>query len=525
MKLALNEQMQSIDQIISQKYGLPGTVLMENAGRILAEEMKRSCPNAKKISVLCATGNNGGDGFVAARHLQSMGVEVRIFIVGPPKEMKSDVQIHFQVAKNMGLTIDNVNDTGGIIKLEKILPNQDGIIDALFGTGLSKNVEGVYASVIDVVNRLNVYTLSADLPSGVDGNTGRIMGTAIQADKTVSFILPKIGNILYPGADYGGELVVRNIGTSEACTKELDIKHSLVTRKLVTSLLPCRHKDSHKGTYGRASVVAGSSGMTGAAILTCRAALRSGLGLLKLYIPESLNLLITTNIPEVVTVPLTEMRRGVISISQIEKVIEETHLSRVVAIGPGCGTTGEMGEMVRRIIEDVSCPVVIDADGLNVLAKNVNWLEKKKGEIILTPHPGEMGRLLGISTEEVTKNPIDTARTFSQKFGVIVVLKGSRTLIALPQGDVLVNVTGNTGMATAGSGDVLTGTITGFIAQGISPANAAILSVYVHGHAGDIMAREKGEFGLLAGDIVDGLTQALMELVEEAKFSKRGRLL
>lgn len=514
MKLALNNEMREIDRVTIEKYGIPGIVLMENAGRAVVDEMNNLEKPVNKVLILCGTGNNGGDGFVIARHLHNAGVKIRLFIVGQPKDITGDASLNLQVLRKLDIQIDNVNDQGGLIKLEKLIPVQDVVVDAIFGTGLSKDVQGIHAGVIDVVNRLSACTVSVDVPSGISGDTGRVMGRAVKAHKTVTFALPKLGNIMYPGADYNGELVVRQIGLPQKAMNEVDMKHHIITEERIVKLLPERPQNSHKGTYGKAHVIAGSSGMTGAAILTCKAALRSGLGLLKLYIPESLNLLITTSVPEVVTIPLNEMRRGVININQITKIIKESAEADVVAIGPGCGMSSEMSELVRQMLDEVQCPMVIDADGLNVLAKNVSWLDHKKAEIVLTPHPGEMARLTGLTVEEISDNPIDISREFAQKHGVILILKGSRTIIAMPQGDVFVNLTGNSGMATAGSGDVLTGIITGFIAQGMKPSDAVLLSVHIHGRSGDIMAGRKGEFGLLAGDIVSGLTHTLMELVD-----------
>ncbi len=517
MKLALNSEMREIDKVTIEKYGIPGVVLMENAGNAVVDEILKHDKDIKRVLILCGTGNNGGDGFVIARHLHNAGINIRVFVVGQPKDITGDAELNHQVLRKLDILIDNVSDHGGLMKLEKLIPVQDVVVDAIFGTGLSNDVQGIQEGVIEVVNRLSECTFSVDMPSGVSGDTGKVLGSAVKAHKTVTFALPKIGNILYPGADYNGELIIKQIGIPNKSISDVQMKHHIITKDQALELLPERQKNSHKGTYGKANVIAGSSGMTGAAILTCKAALRSGLGLLKLYIPESLNLLITTSVPEVVTVPLNEMRRGVININQISKIIEQASDVDVVAIGPGCGTSSEMSELVRQMIDAVECPLVIDADGLNVLSKNVSWLNNKKSEIILTPHPGEMSRLTGLSIDEITDNPIEVSRQFSKEYGVHVVLKGSRTIIATPQGHVYVNVNGNSGMATAGSGDVLTGIITGFIAQGMSPKEAIILSVYIHGRAGDIMARKKGEFGLVAGDIVGGLTHSLMEIADKMK--------
>lgn len=254
--------------------------------------------------------------------------------------------------------------------------------------------------------------------------------------------------------------------------------------------------------------------MTGAAILTCKAALRTGLGLLKLYIPESLNILITTSTPEVITIPLQEMRKGIIGLNHINRIVEESVDASVLTIGPGCGNSSEMMELVRRILDEVEVPIIIDADGLNALSKDVSWLNNKRGDVILTPHVGEMSRLTGLTTDKINRYPIDIARDFATKWGVILVLKGSRTIIAHPDGNIHVNMNGNPGMATAGSGDVLTGIITGLIGQGLKPKDAAIVGVYLHAMSGDIMVEEKGDHGLLASDLIEGLTLAFKMLAK-----------
>ncbi len=512
MKLALSSEMNKIDEYIVNEIGISASVLMENAGRVVAHHIYNGHDNLKNVLILSGIGNNGGDGFVVARHLCEKGVDVKVVAVGQPKEMNECAKLSFQIIKNLGIPIYHINDGGGVALLEKLIPIQDMVVDAIFGTGLSKPIEGFYEMVVDAVNRLSDYTVAVDVPSGIDSDSGQIFGSAIRADKTISFIFPKVGNIMYPAADCCGELIVETIGISTKFIPTDNMKHNVITENVARDLIPPRPKDSHKGIYGTACVIAGSSGMTGAAILTCKAALRCGLGLLKLYIPESLRHLITTSIPETVIVPIEEMRKGVISLSQIDSIIGSVAESSVVAIGPGCGVSGEMNEMLRRLITELEVPLIIDADGLNALAKNVELLNDKKSQILITPHAGEMARLLSTTIDEVMLNPIDTAISFAKKYGVIVVLKNSRTVIANPSGEVYVNVNGNTGMATGGTGDVLTGIITGFVAQGLSLYHAAILGVYIHGSAGDVMSESKGEFGLVATDLVEGMPSAFRKL-------------
>lgn len=512
MLLANSSQMQMIDQKSVENIGIQSIVLMENAGKVVVDEILKTDTRFDRVIILAGPGNNGGDGFVVARHLHNIKMPVRVFIIGKSSHIEGDALTNLNILKKLSIQIDEVFDGGGFVKLEKSIRQGALIVDGIFGTGLTKPVHGIFGEVIDLVNEMADYTISIDIPSGIDSDTGKVMGTAIEADKTVSLVIPKIGNVMYPGSDYNGELLIRGIGVPDIIIDDTKIKYNIITDEVIQRLIPHRKSNTNKGDYGKGNIIAGSTGLTGAAILACKAALRSGMGLLKLYIPESLNIIITTAVPETVTVPLLEVRKGVIGINNFNKVIEDSNKSDVLAIGPGCGLNAEVGELLKRIIFEVHKPLVIDADGLNALAKNVQWLENKKSDIIITPHPGEMSRLCGQTIEEINDHPIETALSFSREWGVITVLKGSRTVVATPSGEVYVNINGNPGMATAGSGDVLTGVITSFIAQGFKPIDAVIFGVYIHGMAGDIMAESRGEHGLLAGDIVDGITRALKVL-------------
>ncbi|MGB3368789.1 MAG: NAD(P)H-hydrate dehydratase, partial [Acidaminobacteraceae bacterium] len=467
MKLVSTEEMRSIYDLSFTKYGVPTIVLMENAGKNIVDEILNLDMGLSMFTILCGTNHNGGVGFVAARHLQNLGHKVVVFVVGNPKNLSGDAETNFEILKNLEIQIENISDNNGVIKLEKIIVKTGFVIDAIYGMDEAREMTPVLESIIGVVNASSNFTVSVDIPTGIDGDSGWINKVAIGADKTVALSLPKFGNILFPGAIYNGELVVKEICIPKKAIDDMRLKNSIILNDFAKSLMPSREKDSHKGNYGKANVIAGSSGLTGAAILTCRSALRSGLGLLKLYIPESLNILITTSVPEAVTVPLQEMRKGIIGINHINRIIEDANQVNVLAIGPGCGNTSELSETIRRVLLEVERPVVIDADGLNALAKNVRWLSEKKAKIVLTPHPGEMSRLSDYTIEEINLKPIEIAREFATKWDVVLVLKGSRTVVALPNAQVYVNVNGNPGMATAGSGDVLTGIITGLIGQGV----------------------------------------------------------
>lgn len=513
MKVAIEEDIRKVDASAIEKYGVPSIVLMENAGIGLAEEVKKHIDNkASRVVMIVGMGNNGGDGMVCARHLYNLGYDVEVFLVGNTKKLSVDANLNYEMLKALDLRIETINDINGVKKLSKSIRYLDVVVDCIFGIGLKRPVEGVYEFVIDAINDSEAYVISCDIPSGINASEGTVMHKAVKADKTVAVCMPKVGNLMFPAADYNGELIVKRIGLSDRLFEELGLKMQIVTEDHVRRILPRRQKNSHKGSYGKASLIAGSFGMTGAAILAAKASLRSGVGLLKLIIPESLMNIITTSVPEAVTLPLSETRRGVFGINQVEKLISSCQGSDVIAIGPGCGQNAEMIEILRQLITKVDKPLIIDADGINTLAKNVSLLSDRINEIVITPHPGEMSRLTGLTTDEINQNPIDTAKAFAEKWQINVVLKGARTVIASPDGHIYINVNGNPGMATAGSGDVLTGIITSLVAQGLSPIHAAVAGVYLHGRAGDIMSEFKGEYGLIAGDLIEGITQALKEI-------------
>lgn len=520
LKVALSDEMRSIDKITIEKYGIPGVVLMENAGVSVVKEIIKEFSTQSKFTIVCGRGNNGGDGFVVARHLYDKGFELNVFIVGDKDGIKGDALINLNIITKLGIDIHTIGYDEDLIKFKENLIHFPHVVDALFGTGLNKDIGGVSEKVINIINKHSKHTISIDIPSGIGGNDGKVYKAAIRADKTIAFSLPKCGNLIYPGAEYNGELVIADIGIPKQVIKSMDLNHNLIDFELIKDNLPSRKKNTHKGSYGKANIIAGSAGMTGAAILTCKSALRTGLGLLKLYIGESLNHIVKTSVPEAITVPLQEMRKGVIGINHIEKIIADTENANVLTIGPGCGNTAELSEITKQVLNKVKVPIVIDADGLNALSKNTQWLLEKKSKIIITPHIGEMSRLTGISIEEIKNNLIAVAKEFSQNLGVIVVLKGASTIVVAPGGEVFINICGNPGMATAGSGDVLTGIITGLIAQGLEPLKATVTSVYLHGVTGDSVAGDKGEYGLLAGDLVEYLPYTIKNIVQRMKERK-----
>jgi NAD(P)H-hydrate epimerase len=513
MKVVLNEEMKKIDKITIEQYGIPGIVLMENAGLGVVDEIIQDFDRTSKVTIVCGRGNNGGDGFVIARHLFNKGYDIKIFVAGGSENISGDALINYKIIKNLNIDVEEIVKDEEISKLKESISHSSVVVDALFGTGLNSDVHGRAEKIINIINDYSKYVIAVDIPSGVNGNNGQICNVAVKADKTISFGFPKLGNVVFPGAEYNGKLVLKDIGIPNKVIESINLRRSIIDKEVVGVSLPKRNRDSHKGNFGKADIIAGSIGMEGAAILTSKAALRSGLGLLRLYIAESLNAIIKTSVPEAITVPQQEMRKGIIGIHNIATILEGTKGTDVVAVGPGCKKTPELSEIIQSLLKELEIPIVIDADGLNVLAKNIEWLSQKKSKIVITPHLGEMSRLTGISIDEIKKNKVKVAEEFAKKWDVITVLKGASTIVASPDGKVFINTTGNPGMATAGSGDVLTGIVTGLIAQGIEPLMSAIIGVYIHGLAGDKAAEEKGEYGLIAGDIIEKLPEAIKEIL------------
>lgn len=512
MKVLTKEEMRTLEKIAIDDYQMTSRLLMENAGRSIFDYINRLDQNFSKVIILSGLGNNGGDGFVLARQLYNNDIPFELFVIGNPEKIKGDALLNLQILQKLDVHINSVEDKYKIRSLEKIIDKNDLIIDAILGIGMEGPVRELASEVIEVVNSLYNFVISIDLPSGVNSDTSEIENIAVEADLTVSLGIPKFGNILFPGVKNNGKLVVGNVGISPKISELLDTRNFILTEEAIRDYIPKRVADSHKGTYGKAAVIAGSRGLSGAAILTCLAALNSGIGVIELFMPESIDLIISTKVVEIITKPLKETQKGTIDLSSIAEVVQGIEESDVVAIGPGCGNSNEIFELVKQIINNSSSPVVIDADGLNALSKNIEVLKESKSQIILTPHLGEMSRLIDKSIEEIKKDKINIVKEFTKEYNVILVLKSARTIIGLPNGEIYININGNSGMSTAGSGDILTGIIASLIAQGVEPEKAALLGVFIHGYSGDLVAEEKGEYGMLAEDIVKSIGKVFKDL-------------
>lgn len=514
MKVVTPLQMREIDSYTIKSMGIPGTVLMENAAIRAVDQIISDLSDVrdKHIYLFAGKGNNGGDAFAIARHLCNKGAKTVVFVLARKKDISGDARVNLDILDNIGVETIEVTDGSGLKDISKRIERADLIVDGIFGTGLKGVIEGYIGDIVRLINEKRVPVLAIDIPSGINGETGEICGVCINAYKTVTFGFPKLGHFLHPGCEYVGELVVADISIPHSVTQKFDINNFVIDKVMVLELMPQRNRNTSKGDYGKVLAITGSSGMTGAGCLTGAAALRTGTGLLYLGVPASLSSIYDCNLVEAVTIPLEDGNFGALSKGCIPQLLKQLEKMDAVAIGPGLSTKDGVMDAVFGVIESCCVPLVVDADGINAVSKDISILKRSKAQMVLTPHPGEMARLLGASIEEVQGNRIKVARDFSQKWGVVTVLKGSRTVVAAPDGRVFINLTGNAGMATGGTGDVLCGMIVSLIGQGVDPVDAAVVGVYLHGLCGDRIANIKGKHGLIAGDLVDGLPYTIKEL-------------
>jgi len=513
MRVCSVDEMRNLDRAAITTYGIPGAFLMENAGEavyfaILSELCAENDLHGRRFTVLCGGGHNGGDGFVVARKLRSSGAEVRVIILSDPSGYDEAPTLHLEMVRTMEIPIAVKPP---MEQIEESLSWSHIIVDAMLGTGLSREVGGIYREVIEKVNATPRAVVAVDIPSGVDGNTGRIQGVAVEADITVTFGLPKRGNLLYPGYELGGDLFVTHISFPPELWDDSDI--TLATNE--PSPLPSRRPDGHKGSFGDVLFVAGADGYYGAPALSALAHLRAGGGYARLAAPRSVVPYLATIAPEVVFVPQPETPSGALSLEGFRRLLDLAGQLDFTVIGPGLSLHKETQELVRRLVAAIPGPVLVDGDGLTAVAADVDLLRKRPaGSTVLTPHPGEMARLTGLGTAEILADPIPVVERTAQDLGAFVVLKGAHSLIGAPDGRVLINGSGNSGMATAGSGDVLTGTISALFGLGLELEAAVRTGVFLHGHAGDLAAAEGGEDGITARSIAGALPAAVADYRE-----------
>lgn len=514
MRLADALTMRNLDKAAIEDYGIPGVVLMENAGRGTFELLRARAGEALKagVVVLCGKGNNGGDGFVVARHLHNHGIPVHVFLFARQEELKGDAAIQGEIALRLGIPIQQVNDVETWRAWRHRALEPRFCVDALLGTGLSAQVSPLYRLVIEDLNAARKPVLAVDIPSGLDAVTGMPQGVAVRARWTATYGLLKLGLVQDPALEYVGELQVVDISLPRVLTQALGRHDRLLTHTEVAACLPSRPRAGHKGTFGHVAVVAGSRGKGGAAVLTAHAALRAGAGLVTLLTPRSTLSSLAGLGPEIMVEPIEDQGLGHLQPESLPELLRHLQGKSVVALGPGLSAGPAVRATVEGLLQALQLPMVLDADGLNVLQGQLERLQQVPGRLILTPHPGEAGRLLGWSTPEVGHARPHAARQLARQARQTVVLKGANSLIATPEGRLSVNPTGNSGMATGGSGDVLTGVLAGLLAQGLEPEDAACLGVYLHGLAGDLHAGEHGQRSLVAGELVAGLFRAWMSL-------------
>jgi NAD(P)H-hydrate epimerase len=512
MKVATAEQMQELDRKAIEAYRIPGIVLMENAGRGATEVISNTFPDLQKmkIAIVAGKGNNGGDGFVIARYLLNRRISVKVYLLADSKGLRGDAETNFQIFQRMKGEVISIPSSKDYQKMKKELEKFDLLIDAIFGTGLDAEVRGYYREVIDHLNTLQKPIVAIDIPSGLDANTGKPFGTAVRASLTITFGLPKIGHVISPGLDYVGKLKLVDIGLPKKLVEEERIQTYLLENDEIRGWLSTpRRPDTHKGDYGHLLVIAGSVGKTGAAAMTCETALRIGAGLVTLAIPKSLNAIMEVKLTEVMTEPLPETPKQTLSLRAFSSILRLCENKKAVIIGPGIGTFKETQSLILKLIKTLNLPIILDADGLTALATQPKTLPTTNRSLILTPHPGEMAKLIRSTPKDVQEDRISISRNFAQSHHVHLVLKGHRSLIATPKGEVFINPTGNPGMASGGTGDVLTGMIGGLICQGFDILQSLQMAVYLHGLAGDEMAQELGEKSLIARDIIEKIPALL----------------
>jgi NAD(P)H-hydrate epimerase len=519
MRVLNTKQMREADRRTIEDLGLPAMVLMENAGRQVVSTLESHFEglDAMSVAVLCGRGNNGGDGFVVARTLLERSMDVGVYLVGQAGDLKGDARTNLDILRNLGVDVVEIRDAAAWELHGTDVIGSDLIVDALFGTGLHGALSGLTETIIADLNSSTRPVVSIDLPSGLSADTADVPGPAVHASVTVTLGAPKLPLVLQPAEALAGHLVVADIGIPRAVISELEGPWiELLTKESMRALVEPRSEDSHKGDYGRVLVVAGSRGKTGAAHLAASAALRSGAGLVTVATPASCLPIVASLGAEYMTMPLEETEEGTVAFEALDRVLEFG--ADIVAVGPGLGRCASTTAFLQGLVERSGVPLVVDADGLNAFTGEAERLVGRDGvDITITPHPGEMARLIGLSIEAVQGNRLEVARDFASTHRVHVVLKGHRTLVATPEGEVFVNLTGNPGMATGGTGDVLTGMIAAWAGQLLDAEAACKLAVYLHGLAGDLSEADEGEVAMIASDLVARLGDAVLDLTGKRK--------
>ena len=514
MYLVTAREMQDMDRKTIESFGLPGLVLMENAGRGATRMLLETFPDiqSKTVGIMAGKGNNGGDGFVIARYLHQYGAEVTVYLLSTIEKTKGDAETNLRLLSPMGIPVIELPDPSHFDRNRRRLDDQDIWVDAILGTGLASDVNGFFKDVIDFLNNSGRPVFSVDIPSGLNSDTGQPHGTCINASATATFAFAKSGHIHYPGFCHTKRLGVVDIGIPKHIVNAVAPFQQLVTFEMIHSGFRKRPPDAHKGTTGHLMVLAGSPGKTGAAAMTSLSAMKTGAGLVTLGLPQSTNQVLETLAIEVMTEPLAETGDGTLAEASLDGILRLLEGKTCLAVGPGLGLSEETGSLLEQVLLNAEIPVVVDADGINLLSSRADLLKQISAPVVLTPHPGEMARLTGDSTAHIQRNRTESARKFAVESGVHLVLKGARTVIAHPDGSVFINPTGNPAMASGGMGDVLTGIIAGLITQGYSPEYASIAGAFIHGASADGVMEEKGPVGIMATDVMAAIPEQFFNI-------------
>ncbi|HOO90795.1 MAG TPA: NAD(P)H-hydrate dehydratase [Syntrophales bacterium] len=503
MKVSSVAQMRELDRAAIEEFGIEDNLLMENAGFATCTVIQSEFGiKGKKFIVFCGIGNNGGDGFVIARKIHSNGGTVTVCIVGDPDRFTGSARMNLEIIRRLPVDIEQVKDAES---LRIMVAHSDAIIDAIFGTGLTRDVADLHRDVIDLINASGKTVFSVDIPSGINGDTGMVMGAAVRADYTITFGLPKTGNMLFPGFDLCGKLYVTHISFPPSHYNNDFIKVEINS----TPKIPPRNANAHKGNLGDVLFVAGASGYMGAPYFAAYSFMKAGGGYARLAAPRSITPFIAGKGSEIVFIPQEETTFGGIALKNKDALLELSEKVDMVVLGPGLSLDGEVQALVRDLAYGINKPILIDGDGITALCVNLHILRERKAPTILTPHLGEMSRITGVAVDDIRANRIEVLQKTASNLQAIVVMKGAHSLIGYPDGRVFINLSGNAGMATAGSGDVLTGTIAAMFGLGLSIEDAVRKGVFIHGFSGDLAAGYEGEDGITAQDIMDYLPLAV----------------
>ncbi len=509
MKVLSGAAMKEADRKTIEEMGMPGAVLMETAAMRVVELIRHKLPQARRYAVLAGPGNNGGDGLVVTRLLKNAGLSGSLWSTVKPGGYRGDAGINEQYLERDSFRINRLGERESLDQFRKELESVDVVVDALLGIGVSREVEGLFAELIEGINGSGRPVVAVDIPSGVNADTGAVMGCAVQADWTVTFAFPKLGLLCYEGVEKAGDIYVGQINIPPVLVENEPV--DLLTPARILDLLSAREKSAHKGSLGRVLILAGSPGMTGAAVMAAESALRGGAGLAYLAVPHSLEPVVSAQLVEVITLSLEEAQPGILGLAAAETIVDRAGACEALAVGPGLDAGSDTTAVLEKVIVSSPVPLVIDAGALEALKGRMDLLKQAKNQVVITPHPGEMARLSGLSVREVQENRLEVARDYACRWDVFLLLKGHNTIIAAPDGKAAINPTGGPSLATAGTGDLLTGLVASFIAQGIDVENAARAGAYMHGLAGDLVPWGRGH---MAREVMLYYKQAFQSLTE-----------